>query len=238
MTQAADEFSPRGRNRVLALLPAETRERLRGDGEVVELAVGDTVYAADEPMRHVYFPSIGVFSMVKDFRGGVTVEVATIGNEGMVGVPVLLGAGSMPVRALCQVPARAVRVPADTFRAALADDGEGLAVCQRYVQALISQIAQSAACNRAHAVRQRCACWLLMTHDRMDQDRFLLTQEFLGQMIGARRSGVSEVAGRLKDDGLIAYSRGTVTVLDRAGLEAASCECYRVVRTEYDRLLA
>jgi CRP-like cAMP-binding protein len=165
------------------------------------------------------------------------VEVGTVGNEGMLGLPVFLGADSSPGAAFCQVPGRALRMPAEALRAAASVEGPLRDLLQRYAQALMDQIAQSAACNRAHSTEERLCRWLLMTHDRVGADRFPLTQEFLGQMLGVRRAGVSATASILQRAGFIRYSRGTITITDRAGLESASCGCYRVVRDEFDRLL-
>jgi CRP-like cAMP-binding protein len=168
---------------------------------------------------------------------GLAVEAGTVGNEGMVGLPLYLGAETSPHRAFSQVPGEALRMRAGDFTAELARQGPLHAVLKRYNQALINQMAYSVACNRLHSVEERMCRWLLMTQDRVGAEQFPLTQEFLAQMLGVRRPSVTVVAGILQKAGLIVYSRGLITIRDRAGLEAASCECYRVVRDELDRLL-
>jgi CRP-like cAMP-binding protein len=168
---------------------------------------------------------------------GRIAEVGTIGNEGMAGLPVFLGAETTPTLAFQQVPGEALRMRVDAFREEVRNDGALTRVLHRYTQALLTQVAQAAACNRLHSIGQRCACWLLMTQDRVGTDEFELTHEFLGQMLGVRRATVTEVAGTLQEAGLITYSRGKITVLDCQGLEAASCECYQVIREEFNRLL-
>jgi CRP-like cAMP-binding protein len=188
-------------------------------------------------LPYVLFPLSGIISIVMEMENGAQIEVATVGNEGMVGVPLFLGAETTPGRAFSQVPGQSLRVPADVFKEEVQRRGKLEHMLQRYTQALFVQTAQSTACNRLHTIEQRGARWLLMTHDRVDGDQFPLTQEFLAQMLGVRRASVSEVAGEFQRAGLIAYARGNIAILDRQGLEDASCECYRVVRDEYERLL-
>ncbi len=171
-------------------------------------------------------------------NAGVFSEVGTIGNEGMVGLPVFLGADQTPTEAFCQVEGEALRMRTDMFREEVKNGGGLVSILHRYTQALFTQIAQSAACNRLHSIEQRCARWLLLTQDRVEPDEFSLTHEFMGQMLGVRRATVTEVAGTLQKAGLITYNRGKITVLDRKGLEGASCECYQIIRQDYDRLLA
>jgi CRP-like cAMP-binding protein len=170
-------------------------------------------------------------------RDGLAVEVGTIGNEGMVGTPVLLGADLSPTRAFAQVPGEALRMRTVLFKEEMQNGGPLPDLVRRYTQAMVNQISQSVACNHLHSVGQRMCRWLLMTHDWVGADEFPLTHEFLAQMLGVRRPSVSVVAGILQKAGLIRYHRGRITVLDRKGLEAASCECYEVVRKESDRLL-
>jgi len=224
-------------NRLLDLLPRADGERLRSRLEAVSLSIKHVVYEPDGPISHVYFPTGAVISLVTYLEGGMAVEVATVGREGMVGLPVFLGTESVPIQAFGQVPGDALRITAEAFRAEIKRNGPLVRVLNRYTQALFIQVAQVAACNRVHLVEQRCARWLLQTHDRVGADQFLLTQEFLAQMLGVRRAGVSGAARRLQKEGLIRYVRGRITVLDRKGLESAACECYRVVKREYDRLL-
>jgi CRP-like cAMP-binding protein len=230
----ADELS---RNRVLAGLPAAEQQAVAARGTVEDFELGDMVFHEHEPIEHVLFPLTGVFSLLSVAPPERIVEVATVGREGFVGLPVFLQAQLTSAhRAIAQVPGRALTLSAAAFME-LANSGNALQTgLQRYTQALITQIAQNAVCNRVHPVGHRCARWLLMTHDRVDGDEFVLTQEFLAQMLGVGRAAVNAAAQTLEDAGCIAYSRGRITILDRAGLEAASCECYGVIRQEFDRL--
>ncbi len=224
-------------NRLLAALHADDRDRLMRRSERVSFGQGDPVYEPGAPIDHVYFPRTGVFSMLIAMRDGSSVEVGTVGNEGMVGLPAFLGAASSPARVFCQVPGESVRLPSDALWEDSGRGGPLSDLLRRYTQAVLDQISQSAACNHLHSLGQRLARWLLMTQDRAGSGDLPLTQDFLAQMLGVRRSSVSEVASSLQQAGLIRYHRGRVTVVDRPGLEVASCECYRVVRDEYDRLL-
>jgi CRP-like cAMP-binding protein len=201
------------------------------------MEVRHRVFEADHPSEYVYFPLSGVISIHTRMREGMAVEIATVGREGMVGLEIFLGGGPTHASAFCQVPGRALRVDAASFRRAVRDSEPLTALLLRYVQAVLGQISQSAACNRVHSMEERCARWLLMTHDRMNGDRFDLTQEFLAEMLGVRRPSVSVAASILQRAGLIRYSRGRVEVIDRAGLESAACECYGVIAREYDRLI-
>lgn len=224
-------------NRLLAALPSEGLERLREKFERVPLALREVLYNPDEPLGHVWFPLDGVVSLVSIMSDGATVETATVGNEGLVGLPVFLGVASLPGQAFVQVPGEALRLPVEDLRREVRDGRPLHSLLNRYTQTLFNQVAQSAACNRLHAIDERCARWLLMTHDRVSSDSFPLTQEFLAQMLGVRRPSVSTAASILQRAGFIRYRRGKITVLDRPGLEGAACECYGVVRREYDRLL-
>ncbi|MFH9424908.1 Crp/Fnr family transcriptional regulator [Streptomyces sp. NPDC017529] len=221
-------------NRILAALPEAERRRLGAHLDAVELGVGDVLYRPGERIDALWFPLVGVVSIVAEMDGP-TVEVATVGDEGMVGLPVFLGSGTPTEQAVCQVPGRGLRMDADRFRHELAVlDGQLQQTLQRFTHSMFTQLARNAGCNRSHRTRQRCARWLLMTADRMHSDRFPLTQKFLAQMLAVRRSSVSEVAGALAEDGCIRYSRGTITVLDRDLLEANACTCYRVIRDTID----
>jgi CRP-like cAMP-binding protein len=233
-TDAVATFSE---NRVLSVLPAPDRQRLLPHLEPVRTELKQILYAPNESISHIYFPRNGVVSLMTIMADGSAIEVATVGNEGMIGLPIFLGAGSMPGQALSQIPGAALRMAADVFRAEAQFGGALQQVLHRYTQGLLNQIAQSAACNRLHAITERCARWLLMTHDRVRTDHFPLTHEFLSQMLGVRRATVTVAAGTLQQAGLIRSHWGHITILDRVGLEAASCECYRVIREEYDRLL-
>jgi hypothetical protein len=176
-------------------------------------------------------------SMIQLTEGSEPLEVATVGREGLVGLPVFLGTDTMPGVCLCQIPGDGSRIAADDFRR-LVQPGTCLHdLIHRYIQALMVLMAQNSACNRRHPIDQRCARWLCMTRDRVNGDTFPLTQEFLAQMLGVRRAGVSDVARRLQEDGLIRYSRGRMEVVDRAGLEARTCECYRIIRDAFEQML-
>ena len=226
-----------GRNRLLASLPPEAHEQLRPDLEQVPLVFKQVLQEPNVPMSHVYFPLSGVISMLILLEDETIIEVATIGNEGMAGLPVFLGSDSMATQGIVQIPGEALRVSSGAFRQAVANLNPLRDILQRYTQVLFMLVAQSAACNRAHNISQRCARWLLMTQDRVDSNQFPLTQEFLSEMLGVRRAGVSEVASELQQEGLIQYSRGIITVVDREGLEARSCECYRIIKEEFERSL-
>lgn len=224
------DLDPR-RNQILATLPESELERLAARLEPVELATGEVLYTPGSTISHAYFILIGVVSLVADLGDDQIVEVATIGDEGMVGLPVFLGAGPPTERAAVQVAGSALRLTAEQLRHAVGVDvGPLQTALQRYTQAMFTQLARNAACNRAHSIRQRCARWLLMTADRMHADSFDLTQEFLAQMLAVRRASVSEVASGLADDGCIRYSRGRITILDRDLLQANACPCYLVIR--------
>lgn len=233
----AKTISPPGENRLLSALPPAAIERLRPHLEPVALAFRQRLYEPNRPLAYVYFPCSGVCSLVLTLEGGATIEIATVGNEGMVGLPVFLGAGTIPGEAFCQVAGQALRLPTEILRRETTGGGPLHDLLQRYTQGLINEIAQTAACNRGHSIDERCARWLLMTHDRVGSDRFPLTQELLAQMLGVRRAGVNAAASILQKAGFIRYSRGVITVTDRPGLESAACECYRVVHDEYERLL-
>lgn len=224
-------------NRLLAALPKEEYERLVANMEAVFLELKHSVYEPNEPIEYVYFVKNGVVSLLNVMEDGKEVEVATVGNEGMVGLPVFLGAEKIPGRAFSQVPGDALRMKADVFKDKVTPGTRLHDLLQRYTQALFNQIAQGTACNTLHSVEERMCRWLLMTQDRVGKDDFPLTQEFLGQMLGVRRPTVSIAASILQKAGLIRYSRGGITILDREGLEDSSCECYAIIKAEFDRLV-
>jgi CRP-like cAMP-binding protein len=225
-------------NRLLrALSPADSQLLLPALDHVT-LRMRERLIEPDVPISHIYFPLHGVVSLVSTLADGTQVEVATIGNEGLVGLPLVLYAHTIPFTAFVQVPGEALRMDAEAFGRLLEEESGALRqLLYRYTQALFNQLAQHVVCNRLHRIAQRCARWLLLTHDRVGHDEFPLTHDFLALMLGVRRASVTEVAGRLQQAGLIRYRLGIVRVLDRAGLEAASCECYGVIKQEYDRLL-
>jgi CRP-like cAMP-binding protein len=228
------------RNRLLAMLTEDERMRMSGEFELVSHEIKDMLYEENQPIEHVFFPISGVLSLVSQMEDGRGVEIATIGSEGMVGLPVFLQAAMTSAhRAFSQIPGQSLRLPASRFNQFISspDDGELHVALNRYTQALMSMIARAVACNALHTLPQRACRWLLTSHDRVAADEFILTQEFLSQMLGVTRASVNEVARQLQDAGTLRYSRGRVAIVDRAGLEARSCECYRVIRDEYDRLL-
>ncbi len=207
--------------------------------EPVILPSGYVLAAANAPFKHVYFPETAVLSIISRMHDGGAVEVGTIGNEGMGGIGAFLGAGAGINETIAQIPGAARRVDATAFAKGANERPAMRTLLQRYTESYLTQVAQTAACNRLHGIEQRCARWLLMTHDRVGSaHRFPLTQEYLAIMLGVRRTGVTLAAGSLRDAGLIRYSRGAIHVLDREGLEAAACECYAIVRGHFDRLLA
>ena len=224
-------------NHVLAALPAGEVRRLLRQLTEVSLEIKTVLFEPGEPIAAVHFPLDGVISLVTPLEDGAIVEVATVGNEGVVGVPLVLG-GSLAVRAISQVPGRALRMEAKAFLAELERRSELYEVVQNYTAALFGQIAQAAACNRLHSNEERLSRWLLMSHDRVGVDEFAITHEFLGQMLGSRRATVTLSAGILQAAGLIRYQRGHVTILDRHGLEGVSCACYGVIKKELDGAIA
>ena len=233
----AEGHVPIGTNRLLSTLQKSLYKELAPDLEKVSLTLRQKLYEPDQPIEAVYFPVNGVVSMLAHMDNGELIEVATVGNEGMIGLPLFLGAEATPGVAFSQVPGDALRMSAKQFRKAIANNGPFTKMLHRYTQALMVQISQGNACNRAHSIEERCARWLLLTHDRVGEDEFMLTQEFLSQMLGVRRATVNTVAAAFQKAGLIDYSRGRIRILDRKGLEAASCRCYAVIRDEYDRML-
>ena len=224
-------------NRLLGLLPPRDYERLRPYLQRLPLTYRQSLYRAHKPLGFVYFFETGVGSLVNTMANGDASEVGTIGNEGVVGLPLLLGDDRAPTSVYVQVPGAGLRMKASLFKKELARSASMRAVMHRYAHAFFNQVAQSAACNQFHSLEQRCCRWLLMTHDRMQSDEFLLTQEFLAMMLGVQRTGVTAAAGALQRSGLINYKRGNVTIIDRRSLIRRSCECYSVSKKEFDRLL-
>src|SRR6202162_2134272 len=231
--KAADPLA----NRLLALLAPRDYERLRPHLHRIPLEYRQSLYQAHKPIEFVYFIETGVGSLVNTMANGEASEVGTIGNEGMVGLPLLLGDDQAPTSVYIQVPGAGLRMKATLFKKELARSASMRSVMLHYAHAFFNQVAQSAACNQFHSIEQRCCRWMLMTHDRMQSDEFLLTQEFLAMMLGVQRTGVTAAAGGLQRAGLIRYKRGNVTIIDRRGLQRRSCECYGVSKREFDRLL-
>ncbi len=223
-------------NRILAALPARAYARILPDLKSIPLKFRISLHEPGDKMPYVYFPNTGVISTLTVLQDGSAVEIATIGNEGMADVSAFLGLEQSDSWLLVQVPGTAMRMESDRFREHVEQIPILRALLGYYTVAMLALVAQSAACNRMHPIVQRCARWLLMTHDRVDADAFPMTHDFLATMLGVRRPSVSVAAKALQGTGCISYHRGKVTVLDRLGLEAASCECYRVIRQRFDRL--
>lgn len=230
------ETDPLQRNLILRGLPAREFAEIQSRLEIIETEIRHSVYEPMQPITEVYFPLDAVFSLVAITDDHAVVEVATIGREGMVGLPLFLGAVSSPHPAFCQIAGTAARLSTEDFRKALASDGSLHQSLRRLAQATMVQIAQNIVCNNTHNTERRAARWLLTTRDRVARDEFPLTQEFLGQMLGVRRPTVSEVAGRLQSAGLIRYRRGQLTITDAEGLRRTTCDCYAVVKAEFDAL--
>jgi CRP-like cAMP-binding protein len=232
----ADDARP-PHNRLLAALPDDTSARLRPKLERVRLASGQVVCQPHRPIEHAYFPIDAVVSLYASLGGAARVQVASVGNEGFVGLPVFLGAEAASGWAIAQIGGDAWRIPVAAFTARAHRDPPLRALLEHYVQVYTEQVCQTAGCDRAHSLEERCARSLLTTHDRTWGDRFVLTQEDLASVIGVRRATVSALMSTLRQAGAVTYSRGVVSVVDRAVLEAAACACYRILADGYDRLI-
>ncbi len=226
-----------GDNHLLAALPPEELRQIEPWFDAVPLPRDEVIFRPGQPMEDTFFPLSGMISLVALMSGGLGAEVATVGNEGMVGLPSILGAASSPFHVMAQLDGDAIRIPAHQLERSLPGLPHLSSLLGTYSQAFFVQTAQNAACNGLHSVSERGARWLLTTHDRADGDEFFLTQEYLAFMLGVSRQSVGHAVSGLQDQGLISYSRGAMHVLDRPGLEAASCECYETVRAEFSRLL-
>ena len=225
-------------NRLLAALPREEYARLAPHLELVRLTPGQILYNVGDPVRHAYFPKGGMLSLLSTTEGGRTIEVGIIGNEGMTGIPVVLRSNLAPYQVIVQLACNALRVRGEALRAEFDRGGRLQGLLLRFTHALLTQIAQSAACNQFHNVEKRLCRWLIVSRDRVHTDTLNLTQEFLSYMLGVPRTSVTTVARGLQERGLINYRRGRIVILDREGVEAASCECYRLVREGLRNLLA
>lgn len=224
-------------NQILAALPQEEASHFFAQQlEPVQLKLGSTLFMPDERLEYVYFPLEGVVSLLVTLSDGETVESGVVGNEGVVGISAVLGADVTTNQALVQDSGSALRIKTNALRAFIRQDGALHDLLLRFTHTLLTQISQTAACNRIHTINERLARWLLMTHDRVNSDTCELTHDFLARMLGTRRSGVTVAASTLREAGMINYTRGYVSILDREALEQASCECYQNVKTEYDRL--
>ncbi len=224
-------------NRLLAALPPAVHAGLLPHLEAVSLSVGQVLCRSGEPITYVYFPLSGAVSLLTPLEDDAAIEVGLVGREGMVGLPLVLGSDTARGIAICQLPGAALRLDAAALRDQLAAGPALRERLGRYTLYRLTQVAQTVACSRRHPVQQRCASWLVLAHDRVDGDQFPLTHRALGAMLGVRRATVTVAAGILQQAALIHYSRGRITVVDRPGLEAASCECYEITRAEFERLL-
>ena len=224
-------------NHLLAALPADEMERLRPRLELRPMALGHVLYESGSRLRHVYFPTTSIISLLYVMEDGSSAEIAIVGNEGIVGVALFMGGETTPSRGIVQSAGLAYRMPGKYLKEEFFRAGPFQRLLLRYTQALITQMSQTAVCNRHHSVEQQLCRWLLMSLDRLPSNELTMTQELIANMLGVRREGVTESAGKLQKLGLISYNRGHIVVLDRLALEAHACECYAVVKREFDRLL-
>ncbi len=224
-------------NQLLAVLPHDVWQRLAPQMEQVDMPLGQVLCESGSTLKHVYFPVTSIVSLLYVMENGASAEIAVVGNEGIVGISLFMGGDSMPSRVVVQSAGRGLRLKAQLLKEEFNLGGPVMHVLLRYTQALITQMAQTAVCNRHHALEQQLCRWLLLSLDRLSSNELLMTQELIANMLGVRREGVTEAALKLQKLGLISYARGRILVLDRAGLEARTCECYAVVKKEYDRLL-
>jgi CRP-like cAMP-binding protein len=222
-------------NRLLAALPREEYERLLPQLHEVTFTLGEVVYEFGGHLDYVFFPTNSIVSLLYTMENGTSAEMGLTGNDGVVGIALFMGGGTMPNRAVVQSAGSAVRMKAKVLQDEFARGGKFQQLLLRYTQALITQISQTAVCNRLHSVEQQLCRWLLLSHDRIETDELIMTQELIADMLGVRREGVTVAAGRLQDAGAISYVRGHIKIVDRRKLEETVCECYRVVKDEFDR---
>jgi CRP-like cAMP-binding protein len=234
---AKAETSDPTKNRLLASLPPEEYALILPHLGHVSFKLGEVVYESGGQMDHIYFPTTAIISLLYMMENGSSAEMGMAGNEGLVGVALFMGGNTMPNRAVVQSAGHAVRMRARVLRDEFARGDMFQRLLLRYTQALLTQMSQTAVCNRLHEIEQQLCRWLLLSHDRLASDELVMTQELIANMLGVRREGVTAAAGRLQEEGLISYVRGRIQILDRRGLEASVCECYQVVKDEYDRLL-
>ena len=225
------------KNHLLAALPDSEWQRWLPQLESVSLPLGQVLYESGDTLSHVYFPTTAIVSLLYVMENGASAEIAVVGKEGIVGISLFMGGESTPSRAVVQSAGQGFRLKAQMMKNEFNRAGPVLHLLLRYTQALITQMAQTAVCNRHHSLDQQLCRWLLLSLDRLDDNELMMTQELIANMLGVRREGVTEGALKLQHAGLISYSRGRITVLDRPGLEKRTCECYAVVKKEYDRLL-
>lgn len=224
-------------NHLLAALPANEWQRWESQLELIDLKLGQVLYESGGKMQHVYFPIDAIVSLLFVLENGASAEIAVVGNEGIVGVSLFMGGETTPSRAVVQSAGKCLRLRAQVLKDEFSNSLPVLHLLLRYTQALITQMTQTAVCNRHHSLDQQLCRWLLLSMDRLTGSHLVMTQELIANMLGVRREGVTEAAGRLQKAGLIQYTRGKIDVIDRAGIEARTCECYSVVKKEYDRLL-
>jgi CRP-like cAMP-binding protein len=224
-------------NHLLAALPDAEWQRWLPELKSVDMPLGQVLYESGTTLSHVYFPTTSIVSLLYVMENGSSAEIAVVGNEGIVGISLFMGGGSTPSRAVVQSAGKGLRLDAQTLKSEFDQNGPVLHLLLRYTQALITQMAQTAVCNRHHSLDQQLCRWLLLSLDRLQGDELVMTQELIANMLGVRREGVTEAALNLQRVGLIRYARGRISVLDRGALEKRTCECYAVVKTEYDRLL-
>jgi CRP-like cAMP-binding protein len=224
-------------NRLLAALPRDEYERLLPSLQQVSFSLGEVVYEFGGQLDYVFFPTTSIVSLLYTMENGASAEMGLTGNDGVVGIALFMGGGTMPNRAVVQSAGAAIRMKAKVLQDDFALGGKFQHLLLRYTQALITQISQTAVCNRLHSVEQQLCRWLLLSHDRVKADELIMTQDLIADMLGVRREGVTVAAGHLQDAGAISYVRGHIKILDRQRLEETVCECYRVVKDEFDRLL-
>lgn len=225
-------------NHILAAFPAAEYERLSRDLELIEMPLGEVLYESGGQLQHVYFPTTSIVSLQFVLESGASAEIAVVGNEGLLGISLFMGGDTTPSRAVVRGAGHGYRLPAQLLRREFNRAGPVMRLLLRYTQALITQMTQTAVCNRHHSVEQQLCRALLLSLDRLSSQSLVMTQELIANMLGVRREGVTEAAGNLQRAGLIRYSRGRIDVLDRPGLEKAVCECYGVVKVEFERLLS
>ncbi len=233
---ARTDHSPH-QNHLLDALPKRDYERISPHLELIPMPLGEVLYEPGIKLHYVYFPTTSIVSLLYVMEDGASAEIAIVGNEGMLGISLFMGGDTTPSNAVVQSAGHGFRLKAQLLKDEFGRFGPTMELLLRYTQALITQMAQTAVCNRHHSVDQQLCRWLLLSLDRLASNELTMTQELIANMLGVRREGVTEAAGKLQADGLIRYQRGKITVLDRPRLEARSCECYQVVKTEFDRLL-
>ena len=225
------------KNHLLATLPKEEFVRLKPDLELISLPLGKVIYESGDKMTHIYFPTTAIISMLYIMENGATAEIGIAGNNGLIGAALFMGGELTSSRAVVQSIGDSIRIKAKALQTEFDRGGLFQKLLLRYTQSLMTQISQTAVCNRLHTVDQQLCRWLLINHDQLETNKLVMTQELIANMLGVRREGVTIAAKKLQEKGLIKYARGTITMLDRKGLEDAACECYQVVMEEYNRLL-